>query len=155
MMATTDRMATRAPVLTRDGRAWVRARQARIGARLDQIAAELAAERSEDLLRERWQLTEQADELAKLLDQAVAPQDVRDDPTIVELGDEVEVELPDGSRESFLIVHPVEAVMDEHRTSSEAPLAKAVLGRRPGDRVTVETPAGVYGCTIIRRDRID
>ena len=150
-----DSTLVRAPVvLTAAGRAWLEDRLARGSVRLERIDADLASERSEELVTERAQLREQLDELEVLLRDAVAPADIIDDPTIVEIGDEVEVEFPDGDRESFLIVHPVEAGMDEHRTSSDAPLARAVLGSRPGDRVTVTSPAGVYHCTIVRRDRI-
>jgi len=150
-----DPTVVRAPVvLTAAGRAWLEDRLARGLARLERIDADLAAERAEELVTERAQLREQLDDLEVLLRDAVAPADIIDDPSIVEIGDEVEVEFPDGDRESFLIVHPVEAGMDEHRTSSEAPLARAVLGSRPGDRVTVTSPAGVYECTVVRRDRI-
>ena len=150
-----DSTLVRAPVvLTAAGREWLEDRLARGSVRLERIDADLASERSEELVTERAQLREQLDELEVLLRDAVAPADIIDDPTIVEIGDEVEVEFPDGDRESFLIVHPVEAGMDEHRTSSEAPLARAVLGSRPGDRVTVTSPAGVYHCTVLRRDRI-
>lgn len=150
-----DPTVVRAPVvLTAAGRAWLEDRLARGLARLERIDADLASERAEELVTERAQLREQLDDLEVLLRDAVAPADIIDDPSIVEIGDEVEVEFPDGDRESFLIVHPVEAGMDEHRTSSEAPLARAVLGSRPGDRVTVTSPAGVYECTVVRRDRI-
>ena len=150
-----DSTLVRAPVvLTAAGREWLEDRLSRGAVRLERIDADLASERSEELVTERAQLREQLDELEVLLRDAVAPADIIDDPTIVEIGDEVEVEFPDGDRESFLIVHPVEAGMDEHRTSSEAPLAQAVLGSRPGDRVTVTSPAGVYHCTVLRRDRI-
>ena len=146
---------TPAPVLTAEGRVWLEARLARAAERLEHIAAELDNERTADLVAERQQLIDQRDELANLLRVAIAPGDVVDDPTIVELGDEVEVAFPDGSREAFLVVHPAEAGLDDHRTSSEAPLAKAVLGHRVGDRVTVCSPAGVYSATILTRNRID
>ncbi|MFP4147940.1 MAG: GreA/GreB family elongation factor [Nitriliruptoraceae bacterium] len=150
-----DQPTTRPPVvLTRDGRAWIEQRLERIRHRLIDIDEDLANERTEELITTRERLREQADELEVLLRDAVAPADVIDDPTIVELGDEVEVEFEDGEREAFLVVHPVEAGMDEHRTSSDAPLAQAVLGARPGDTVTVRSPAGEYTCTIVRRDRI-
>jgi transcription elongation factor GreA len=141
-------------VLTAAGRDWLQARLDRAGERLDRVEEELATERTDELIAERSQLTEQVDELSLLLREAVAPADIIDDPTIVEIGDEVEVEFPDGSRETFLIVHPVEAGMDEQRTSAEAPLAQAVLGHRPGDRVTVTSPAGVYSCTVVGRERL-
>lgn len=142
------------PVLTADGRAWLQARHDRITARLAQIEDELGNERTGQLVNEHQQLAEQVEALGRVLRSAVAPGDVSDDPTIVEVGDEVEVEFPDGSTETFLIVHPVEAGMDEHRTSMDAPLAAAVLGRRPGERVTVTSPAGVYSCTLLRRARL-
>ncbi|MFU8840803.1 MAG: GreA/GreB family elongation factor [Nitriliruptoraceae bacterium] len=150
-----DQPTPRPPVvLTRDGRAWIEDRLARMRERLVDIDEDLAHERTEELVTDRERVREQLEELEVLLRDAVSPADVIDDPSIVELGDEVEVEFEDGEREAFLVVHPVEAGMDEHRTSSDAPLAKAVLGARPGDTVTVRSPAGDYTCTIVRRDRI-
>ena len=154
-MSTHGRTAPTSPVLTSAGRAWLQARLERSRERLERVEGELATERDEELLEERRQLTTQITELEELLADAVAPGELTDDPTIVEIGDEVEIEYPDGSRESFLVVHPVEAGLDEHRTSAESPLARAVLGHRPGDRVTVRTPVREFDCNIIRRERID
>jgi transcription elongation factor GreA len=153
-MSTDTATARRPVVLTAAGRSWLQARLERASERLERVERELATERTDALIEERNQLGEQIDELSGLLREAVSPGDIVDDPTIVEIGDEVEVEFPDGSREAFLIVHPVEAGMDEQRTSAEAPLAQAVLGHRAGDRVTVTSPAGVYSCTIVGRDRL-
>ena len=143
------------PILTRAGRTWLQARHDRITARLADIEVELHNERTDQLVAEHQRLVEQVEALTQVLRNAVAPADVRDDPSIVEVGDEIEVRFPDGDVESFLIVHPVEAGMDEHRTSMDAPLAAAVLGCHPGDRVTVTSPAGVYHCTIERRTRLE
>ena len=145
---------TRPVVLTTEGRAWLEGRLDRVTAHLEQVSDDLAAERTDELLREQAQLTEQRDTLAQLLREAVSPGEIVDDPELVELGDEVEVEFPDGSRETFLLVHPAEAGLDEHRTSADSPLAAAVLGSRPGERVTVTSPAGVYSCTIVERRRL-
>lgn len=142
-------------VLTAAGRDWLRSRLERAEERLARVERDLAAESNTELFAEQRSLTEQVEELTRMLRDAVSPSDVRDDPSIVEIGDEVEVEFPDGSREKFLIVHPVEAGMDEHRTSSDSPIARAVIGRRPGDRVTVTAPAGVYSATVVGRERID
>jgi transcription elongation factor GreA len=146
---------TSPPVLTAEGRAWLQARFDRIAARIAQIDDEMGNERTDQLVAEHRQLTDQVEALGRVLRVALSPSEIRDDPSIVEVGDEVEVEFPDGSTESFLIVHPVEAGLDERRTSMDAPLAAAVLGRRPGDRTTVTSPAGVYSCTIVRRTRLD
>jgi transcription elongation factor GreA len=143
------------PILTAEGRAWLQARHDRITSRLARIEDELGNERSQQLVFEQQQLVEQVEALTHVLRDAVAPRELSDDPSIVEVGDEVEVEFPDGSTETFLIVHPVEAGLDERRTSMDAPLAAAVLGRRPGDRVSVTSPAGVYSCTLLRRSRLD
>ena len=151
---TTDHATSARPVLTTPGRAWVEGRLERTQERLDHIADELVNERTEQLIVERRQLLDQVEELTQLLRIAIAPGAVADDPSIVELGDEVTVEFADGERETFLIVHPVEAGMDENRTASDAPLAQAVLGRRPGDSITVSSPAGGYELTIVSRERI-
>lgn len=144
----------RAIVLTGDGRRWLQERLERAEHRLERVDADLAAERTDELLAEHRQLTEQIDELRAVLDRAVSPGEIDDDPTIVELGDEVDVRFEDGETETFLFVHPLEAPMDEHRTSAESPLAQAVLGRRIGDQVTVSSPGGAYTCTITDRRRL-
>lgn len=143
------------PILTAAGRRWVEQRLARIEQRLARLDADLANERTDALLDDRRHAEAQADDLRELLQAAVSPADVAEDPTVIEIGDEVEVEFDDGERETFLIVHPVEAPMDDHRTSFDAPLARAVLGHRPGDEVTVDSPAGPYRCVVVGRARLD
>jgi transcription elongation factor GreA len=144
----------RAIVLTADGRRWLQERLERAEHRLERVDADLAAERTDELLAEHRSLIEQLDELRAVLDRAVSPGEIDDDPTIVELGDEVDVRFEDGEVETFLFVHPLEAPMDEHRTSAESPLAQAILGRRIGDEVTVSSPGGAYTCTITDRRRL-
>jgi transcription elongation factor GreA len=72
---------------------------------------------------------------------------------VVELGDEVVVELAAGDTERFLLVDPVEAPLDQLRISVESPLAQAVLGRRVGEQVEVQAPAGRYQCRILATRR--
>jgi transcription elongation factor GreA len=144
----------RAVVLTADGRRWLQERLERAEHRLERVDADLAAERTDELLAEHRSLLEQLDELRAVLDRAVSPGEIDDDPTIIELGDEVDVRFEDGEVETFLFVHPLEAPMDEHRTSAESPLARAILGRRIGDEVTVSSPGGAYTCTITDRRRL-
>ena len=143
------------PILTAAGRRWTEDRLARVEQRLARLDADLASERTDALLDERRHTEAQAEDLRTLLRVAVSPSDVAEDPAVIEIGDEVEVEFDDGERETFLIVHPVEAPMDDHRTSFDAPLARAVLGHRPGDQVTVASPAGPYRCVVVSRSRLD
>lgn len=158
-------------VLTMQGQAWLRARMSEhidelavVATRLSEHAEAVAnsgdgpveqpdpPEVAAD--RERYEeLVQQLDELTSALREAVSVADVGEDPSIVELGDEVEVELPDGTRRSCCIVHPLDTPMAVERISVTSPLARAVLGRRPGERATVAELAGVYGVRVVSRRR--
>ena len=74
-------------------------------------------------------------------------------PDVVELGDEVVVELATGDTERFVVVDPVEAPLDQLRISVESPLAQALLGRRVGEQVDIDAPAGRYQCRILTTHR--
>ena len=43
-----------------------------------------------------------------------------------------------------MIVHAIEASVDDARISVESPLAEGTLGRRLGDNVDVAVPTGTY-----------
>jgi transcription elongation GreA/GreB family factor len=63
------------------------------------------------------------------------------------------VEFAADETERFLLVDPVEAPVDDVRISVESPLAQALLGRRVGEQVEVEAPAGRYRCRILATGR--
>jgi transcription elongation GreA/GreB family factor len=54
-----------------------------------------------------------------------------------------------GIAEQFLLVHPVEAPLDLLRISITSPLGQAVLGRRAGDIVEFDAPAGRHVVRIL------
>jgi len=60
----------------------------------------------------------------------------------VRFGATVEVEDEHGQRKRYLMVGPDEANPAEGKVSFHAPLGRALLNRRVGDRVTVRRPAG-------------
>ena len=92
--------------------------------------------------------------LTRILGQARTTHELPpEDPGIVELGDEVVVEFAAGDTERYLVVDPIEAPLDDVRISVESPLAKAVLGRRVGEQVEVDAPAGRYRCRILATGR--
>ena len=68
----------------------------------------------------------------------------------VALGDRVTLVSPRDSRDWYKpeIVMPAEADLDQDLISILTPVGLAVLGRRIGDRVTWETPAGTREMTI-------
>jgi transcription elongation factor GreA len=72
----------------------------------------------------------------------------------VTLGSRVTVKEAGGNNEDYLLVGAAEANPKEGRISNESPLGKALLGRRVGDEVNVQAPAGLLTFRIlkIRRD---
>jgi transcription elongation factor GreA len=67
----------------------------------------------------------------------------------VQLGSTVTVRDEEGIEERWLIVDSAEASSSENRVSSDSPVGKALLGGRPGDTATVETPSGPYTYAIV------
>ncbi|MCX6783915.1 MAG: transcription elongation factor GreA [candidate division WWE3 bacterium] len=66
----------------------------------------------------------------------------------VGLGCKVKVHI-DGTEEEFQIVGAPEANPAEKKISHESPLGQALLGKKPGEKVAVETPSGKLVYTII------
>jgi transcription elongation GreA/GreB family factor len=92
--------------------------------------------------------------LTRILGQAMTTHELPpEDPGIVELGDEVVVEFATGDTERYLVVDPIEAPLDDVRISVESPLAQALIGRRVGEQVEVNAPAGRYRCRILTTGR--
>ncbi|AGY81460.1 MULTISPECIES: transcription elongation factor GreA [Carnobacterium] len=52
------------------------------------------------------------------------------------------IELPDGEEEEYSIVGSAEADPFEGLISNDSPIAKALIGKKVGSEVTLETPGG-------------
>jgi len=142
-------------VLTSDGRQHLNERRDRALEALAQVAERLkAGQAGEEDLAERQRLLGQVEECNRVLARAADVAAVDEDPTIVEVGDEVVVEDDEGGVETFALVHPAEANADDGRISAASPLGRALLGARPGDRVVVDAPAGAYPCVVRTRRRL-
>lgn len=59
------------------------------------------------------------------------------------------IELPNGEEESYTIVGSAEADPFEGKISNDSPIAKSMIGRRVGDKVIVQTPAGEMKVKIV------
>lgn len=70
---------------------------------------------------------------------------------VVALGRTVTVDF-DGDEETYKIVGPAEAMPTEGSISEESPIGKQLMGRRAGDRVTVDTPGGAAEIKILAVD---
>ncbi|MGX7348824.1 transcription elongation factor GreA [Dolosicoccus paucivorans] len=62
-------------------------------------------------------------------------------------------ELPDGEEETYTIVGSAEADPLESKISNDSPIAKALLGKKIGDVVEVDTPGGTFECKIINVEK--
>ncbi|MCI2254461.1 transcription elongation factor GreA [Domibacillus sp. PGB-M46] len=62
------------------------------------------------------------------------------------------IELPDGEEESYTIVGSAEADPFEGKISNDSPIAKSMIGKRVGDKVIVQTPAGEMNVKIVSID---
>ena len=80
--------------------------------------------------------------LETLLKKAVTVED-RAASDSVTFGSRVTVMEAGGDKETFQIVGSVEADPGNGRISNESPLGNALLGRKVGEEVTVETPGGL------------
>jgi transcription elongation GreA/GreB family factor len=146
---------TNPTVLTAAGRRDLQQRLDRTLEALARLAGRMSAgERGPEQVAEHRQLLHQVEELTAVLQRAAGVDSVEEDPSIVELGDEVDIEMPGGDVDTWALVHAVEANHAAGRMSIASPLGRALLGARPGDRVTVEAPAGAYDCTIRARRRL-
>lgn len=143
------------PVLTRTGRTALeeRARQLKDEV-IPACGRRLRDAQSDPNVAAEYQraISELAD-LNEVLRHAVDAEDLPADPDIVELGDTVTLEMPDGVIERYVIVHPAEAPVDRSRISSESPMSKAVLSRRVGEKVEVAAPSGRFEVQILRVER--
>jgi transcription elongation factor GreA len=67
----------------------------------------------------------------------------------VQLGSTVTVANQDGHQEQYTIVGSAEANPAQGRISNESPVGRALLGKRVGDEVKANVPAGTFHFTII------
>ena len=67
----------------------------------------------------------------------------------VSLGSKVDfVDEESGEAFTYEIVGTTEADVDQNRISNESPIGNALLGRKAGETVKVEAPAGVFNIKI-------
>jgi transcription elongation factor GreA len=69
---------------------------------------------------------------------------------VVRLGSTVKVRDEDGDEETYQIRGTVEANPRERIVSNESPIGQALLGKKAGDSVTVQSPAGSYKLKIVQ-----
>ena len=86
--------------------------------------------------------------LSKRLDALTVVNEAPTDPNRVFFGAWVTLEDEHGEAVTYRIVGPDESDIDKAWISMEAPVARALLGKREGDEVTVKRPKGDITFTI-------
>jgi transcription elongation factor GreA len=67
---------------------------------------------------------------------------------VAEPGSTIDVVNPDATVETWHLVGAVEADPASGQISVESPVGRALLGKRKGDKVTVNTPSGVIELSV-------
>jgi transcription elongation factor GreA len=101
------------------------------------------AKNQQAFLEGRIQEIEKMLEMAEVIDEqaAHASKEVR-------IGSTVSLKTQDNKRRKYRVVGAAEASPAEGRISDESPVGRALLGKKRGDKVKVEAPAGVVEMTI-------
>ena len=68
----------------------------------------------------------------------------------IQVGSKVTIKEGNYEAETFTIVGAAEANPREGKISNESPIGKAILSRKLGDVVKVETPGGTYNVKIVK-----
>lgn len=85
----------------------------------------------------------------KIAAAVVVDEKIGDGDGAVAFGSTVAVRDEEGVEQTWRIVSSHDAAPREGRLSAESPLAGALLGRRPGDEVTVSLPRGQRTLTVV------
>jgi transcription elongation factor GreA len=156
-------MTTEKPLyLTRDGRAKLEAELESLQtSERKQVAERIAAAKElgdisesgeyEDAKKSQSLLEGRIRELKYLLSRAQIIDDEQGGNGEVRVGSSVTVRFEDtDEEETWTIVGSAEASPRHGRISNESPIGSSLLGKRPRNKVTVQTPSGVMKLTIVR-----
>ena len=87
-------------------------------------------------------------ELEQTLSNAIVPTVSTGGADVVEFGSSVTVVTTDDAKRRYKLVGSAEANPLDGKISNESPVGQAILGRKVGDQVEVETPSGGMKLTI-------
>lgn len=90
-------------------------------------------------------------ELQFLVDNAVIVDESKVDTSIISLGSSVVLyDVDDEEEVSYSIVGSNETNPLEGKISDQSPIGKALMGKREGDSVSIETPAGTLKFNVLK-----
>jgi len=89
------------------------------------------------------------EELEEIIKKAQIIKERHKNSKVIEIGSEVTIEV-NGKKEMFSLVGEWEADPHKKKISHESPLGKALIGKKPGDKVEVEAPVGKISYHILK-----
>ena len=89
-------------------------------------------------------------ELEHLLRNAIIIEEVSGIRETVDLGASITVQVDDDDPETYMLVGAKEADPRNGRISNESPIGNALLGKKAGEQVEVETPGGMIRIKILK-----
>ena len=99
---------------------------------------------------EQGKLYSKIAEMKVLIENAEIPEKSESDADTVNLSSSVKLlDLDENEEVTYKIVGSQEANPMQGRISDESPIGRAIIGRRVGDTVTVEAPAGEMRFTVL------
>lgn len=118
---------------------------------LDKERASLIRQKDDESAKQRLAVIDRdLRYLSTRLEQAILVEPAKQDKSTILFGAIVEVEDEHGKLLQFHIVGEDEADIAKHKVSYVSPIAKALIGRRVGDVVTWQRPAGVIELEVIK-----
>lgn len=89
-------------------------------------------------------------EIEEILQNAIIQSDEHHNDDIVDIGDTVTVSKINGEEKVFTIVGREEIDLTQNKISNESPIGMALIGRKKGESVDVNTPNGIVTYKIIK-----
>lgn len=142
--------------LTTDGKVELENELSELKSRRSEIAEKIANARDYGDLSENAEYDAAREEQAQLESRVAELEEILQNADIikpakangkVQVGSTVE--LKNGKVVKYQIVGPVEADPLEGKISNESPIGAALMGKKEGDKVTIETPKGSVSYTVV------
>lgn len=109
-----------------------------------------------DAAREREsRLKEAAKEIMDELKRVKVVDPATVDSSVAGFGTKVSLKREDGKSKAYTILGRYEADHENFIISNESPIAQGILGKKPGEKATVETPEGAVHYDVISVDRAE
>ncbi len=118
---------------------------------LDKERASLISQKDNESAKQRLAVIDrELRYLSTRLEQAILVEPAKQDKDTVLFGASVDVEDEHGQLLKFHIVGEDEADIAQHKVSYVSPIAKALIGRKVGDVVAWQRPAGILELEVIK-----